>query len=392
MKKIYSFFSFAMLALVMLAFSACNNGNENEEGTKVNVGNATYMYGDQNMYGMGENFIMHMPFEGVKVTADAQAQIQYEGSGDVLVVEILSTSADNIFPATGEYKVGEAAEDANIVIAGFEYDLGEMLGLPAGQIVVQFGSYLAHVTNGKIDTYKFITDGSMTLEGNSDKAKFVLKAVFDNDSTATYSYEGALQFNDPSAPDMSLLDPDPSTVSFDYEPTEASTFDESKVTFSEYGCVNYGDFFRTGSDCMQLDLTGDEWEASILFWGKTGSKAPQGVYKVEKSKAAGTVWPSPGGNDEEDFRSLFVLWDTKGTADTGDDTCMGCYYIADGTLTIEGKTIKGDFITAHGSALKFNYTDAQDITFNAQQQVKATKNVRKFAAPKIQPINHAQRR
>lgn len=363
MKKTSQLFSFAMLAIVLLFFTACDpNENPKKDAVRLSIGNAIYLGSE---YEVGETFVLHIPFDGVNVSIDGNQNVAIEGNGEMMSIEFVSVSAENVFPANGKYKVQEDMELANIIIPGYEFDLGAAMGLPEGMYVYPFGTYMATIADGEYKSWKFVVDGEMTIEGNADNAKLAFKAVYEDGTEVEYVYEGELKFFDPSAPDMSDLEPDPSTVSFDLEPTDKKTFGTADLDFGAYGIKNFGNYYRTGTDCILVELKSRSWDAYILLWAEANSQTPQGVYTVDKTKKANTCWPSPGGNSEMDYFSNFMLWEPGPTSD--DDKYLATYYIQSGTLTIDGKDIKGDFITANGSKFNFVYTDEDDIYFNGNE-------------------------
>lgn len=110
------------------------------------------------------------------------------GNGKVLVMDLFSETAENLLPAEGIYRIGDAIEDGAIV-AGFDG-----MGMP-------IGTYVYNMVDGEFVDYDFILSGAVEIKKGKaeDELEFYIYAVFEDGSEANYYYGGKLLLTDLSA-------------------------------------------------------------------------------------------------------------------------------------------------------------------------------------------------
>lgn len=107
------------------------------------------------------------------------------GTGDILVLEVCSETADNLIPAEGFYDIADMIEDG-VVVAGFE-----MLETP-------IGTYLYNMVDDERAGYKFITNGSVEIKKTAiaGEVEVFVDARFEDGKQQKYYYKGALLVED----------------------------------------------------------------------------------------------------------------------------------------------------------------------------------------------------
>ena len=110
------------------------------------------------------------------------------GTGEVVVLELCSESAEDLLPAEGTYKIGDEIKDGCIV-AGFDFD-----GTP-------IGTYTRKLVDDEITESACIVDGAVEIKkGSKDgEMEFFIYAIFEDSKEAYYYYKGELLIENLSA-------------------------------------------------------------------------------------------------------------------------------------------------------------------------------------------------
>ncbi len=103
------------------------------------------------------------------------------GTGEIVVLELCSESADDLLPAEGIYQIGDEIKDGSIV-AGFDFD-----GTP-------IGTYTRQLVDDEIVESACIVDGAVEIKkGSKDgEMEFFIYAIFEDSKEANYYYKGEL--------------------------------------------------------------------------------------------------------------------------------------------------------------------------------------------------------
>jgi hypothetical protein len=103
------------------------------------------------------------------------------GTGEIVVLELCSESADDLLPAEGTYKIGDEIKDGCIV-AGFDFD-----GTP-------IGTYTRKLVDDELVESACIVDGAVEIKkGSKDgEMEFFIYAIFEDSKEAYYYYKGEL--------------------------------------------------------------------------------------------------------------------------------------------------------------------------------------------------------
>ena len=113
------------------------------------------------------------------------------GTGDVLVFELFSESADNILPAEGVYPIKdmEPIEDG-MIVGGFDIAMG-----------TPFGSYIQHMENDEFVSWDLITGGAMEIRktNKENELEFYIYTVNADSVEGYYYYKGELLITNLSA-------------------------------------------------------------------------------------------------------------------------------------------------------------------------------------------------
>lgn len=113
------------------------------------------------------------------------------GTGDVLVFELFSESADNILPAEGVYPIKdmEPIEDG-MIVGGFDIAMG-----------TPFGTYVHHMVDDEFVSWDLITGGAMEIKKTKkeNELEFYIYTVTADSVEGYYYYKGELLITNLSA-------------------------------------------------------------------------------------------------------------------------------------------------------------------------------------------------
>lgn len=201
MKKTF-FYLFAVLFLGSLFLASCEpkpdvdsnkdqteqpkdtTGNDDDlvvlpEGTiRLQALNSEYSTGADMGYSsaVSHSFLLMFATEECEVVMG-----QPFGTGEIVVLELCSESADDLLPAEGTYKIGDEIKDGCIV-AGFDFS-GTPIGTYTRKLVDDELVESACIVDGAVEVKKVSEDGEM---------EFFIYAIFEDGKEAYYYYKGKL--------------------------------------------------------------------------------------------------------------------------------------------------------------------------------------------------------
>ena len=146
---------------------------------------------------------------------------------------------------------------------------------------------------------------------------------------------------------------------YEYESTEAT---QQTIAFTS--CEMQYD---SQYSCWLLKAQKDEYMLGATFYSDNATDAT-GTYTVSDSNENGTMTASPGAADG------YVYYSFWGTTDE-DGYIVDIWFIASGTLTVNGSNFTGNFTSHFGSTLQASYTAAEA----APAYSKAPANIKPFA-------------
>ena len=199
MKKTF-FYLFAVLFLGSLFLASCEpkpdvdsnkdqteqpkdtTGNDDDpvvlpEGTiRLQALNSEYSTGADMGYSsaVSHSFLLMFATEECEVVMG-----QPFGTGEIVVLELCSESADDLLPAEGTYKIGDEIKDGCIV-AGFDFS-GTPIGTYTRKLVDDEFAGVAYIVDGAVEVKKVSEDGEM---------EFFIYAIFEDGKEADYYYKG----------------------------------------------------------------------------------------------------------------------------------------------------------------------------------------------------------
>ena len=103
------------------------------------------------------------------------------GTGEIVVLELCSESAEDLLPAEGVYQIGDDLKDGCIV-AGFDFS-GTPIGTYTRKLVDDEFAGAAYIVDGAVEVKKVSEDGEM---------EFFIYAIFEDGKEAYYYYKGEL--------------------------------------------------------------------------------------------------------------------------------------------------------------------------------------------------------
>ena len=103
------------------------------------------------------------------------------GTGEIVVLELCSESAEDLLPAEGVYQIGDDIMDGCIV-AGFDFS-GTPIGTYTRQLVDDEFAGAAYIVDGVVEVKKVSEAGEM---------EFFIYAIFEDGKEAYYYYKGEL--------------------------------------------------------------------------------------------------------------------------------------------------------------------------------------------------------
>ena len=277
-----------------------------------------------------------------------------DGSGEFVALEIFPEELVNNFPV-GEYTFAEEPQDG-YAWAGWEYES-----------VLPQGSYVYVIEEGEVVEIKYIVSGKVVICGTASAAEVFVDATFEDDTKATYYYDGKLKFEDFDATGGGGTGDD-GEYNFDYEPIATG---EYEVTFDVCQVLNNGNIYNTGSDNVELYLNGLEWMAYYdLFAPLNSGEDVYGTYTIVANRY--DEWcavPSSGGNDYGDTPSFF------GTGFTDDGYYTAAYYVVSGTVVIAEDGVTIDAVSYNGSKIKASYEGEVVVETGSTQYVKSAESI-----------------
>ena len=199
MKKAF-FYLFSLFCFVTLSLVSCEKpepGNKDDNGggnvndsTEVNDStiipegtirlqalNSEYSTGaDMGISSISHSFLLMFATEECEVVMG-----QPFGTGEIVVLELCSESAEDLLPAEGVYPIVDDISDGNI-IAGFDFD-----GTPIGTCVRKMKDDdligFDCIVNGAVEIKKTSKEGEM---------EFFIYAIFEDGKEVYYYYKGEL--------------------------------------------------------------------------------------------------------------------------------------------------------------------------------------------------------
>lgn len=352
MKKLTLFF--ATLLSVAVLFTACPPGGPGKEkGTPMNYWDGMFYSNhvdSENDHPYGEYSVVFMTGN-----LDVDDQGAFTGEGDALSLQIVAPEATSAQIPAGSYPVVDFTFEnnptQNMLVAGWEYDALAEYGMP-GVYLVPVGTYIFRISATDTLT-KYVVGGEMTVayEGEGNLATINMDVTFDDNTTAKYTFNGALNISTYEWPEPE----DP----YEYESTEAT---QQTIAFTS--CEMQYD---SQYSCWLLKAQKDEYMLGATFYSDNATDAT-GTYTVSDSNENGTMTASPGAEDG------YVYYSFWGTTDE-DGYIVDIWFIASGTLTVNGSNFTGNFTSHFGSTLQASYTAAEA----APAYSKAPANIKPFA-------------
>lgn len=333
MKKIYYFI--VLLVCTAMMFVACDNTNKpkTEDATQLADLVEAY-YSSEFVSGVSNDYWCSFITEDVVIDEEGNPL----GTGEFIYLEVFPATVANNFPA-GEYAFAEDATDG-YAWAGWEWDLGAEIGYGEGVILIPQGSFAYVIEDDELVTTKYMLSGSVKISGTPEAAEVFVDAVFNDGTKSTYYYKGKLKFEDYDN------DGEDEELSWDYEPVESG---EYTATFDYCEMNNWGDYYGYGTDCVDMVLSGSEWNGTFILSAPLGSGSDvYGTYTVASGYEEWTVDPSPGGSYSYDYASFL------GTGFEGDAYTIA-YYIASGEVVVAKDGIQFDVVSHYGSKIKGEY-------------------------------------
>ena len=347
MKKLTLFF--ATLLSISVLFTACPPQPPVEESTAMNYWDGMfYSYNEDNDHPWGEYSYIFMTN-----TLDANDQGQFSGEGKCIFLQVIApTAKSNQIPA-GTYPVvdyqGTEVPTQDMVLAGYQYDALADYGYP-GVYLVDMGTYAWNITATDTTTL-YVIGGDLTVAYEGNVAKLTLKAKFDNGTSETFAFEGAMNVGDYEWP----VPEDP----YEYESTEAVQHNLAFTSCDMSYEADYG--------CWVLSAEKDNYKLGATFYSENTEDA-SGSYTVSDSQDNGTVQASPGASDGNIYYSF---WGTT----TEDGYIQDVWFITSGSMTVTGANFTCNFTSHFGSTLQGSYTAAEA----APEMAKAPRNIKPIA-------------
>ena len=341
MKKVYYFITLLVCAAVL--FVSCEQGGgpskkDIENATKL-VENVEAYYSAEFVTGVSNDYWCSFITEDVVIDEEGNPM----GTGEFVYIEIFPAIVNNNFPA-GEYAFAEDPTDG-YAWAGWEWDLGAEMGYEEGLYVMPQGCFVYVIEDDELLETKYMLSGSVKISGTPEEAELFVDATFADGSKSTYYYKGKLKFEDYDNDGGSTGGED-EELSWDYEPVESG---EYTATFDYCEMNNWGDYYGYGTDCVDMVLSGSEWNGTFILSAPLGSGSDvYGTYTVASGYEDWTVDPSPGGDYNYDYASFL------GTGFEGDAYTIA-YYIASGEVVVAKDGIQFDVVSHYGSKIKGEY-------------------------------------
>ncbi len=343
MKKIYYFI--ALLVCSAMLFVACDNtknpGDKYADATRLTELLEAY-YSAELVSGVSNDYWCSFITEDVEINEEGVPM----GTGEFIYLEVFPKTVENHFPA-GEYTFAEDATDG-YAWAGWEWDLGAEMGYEEGLYVMPQGCFVYVIEDDELLETKYIASGTIEIKGNASEAEVFADVVFDDGTKGKYYYQGRLKFEDYDAEHGGggTGGEENGEMSWDYEPPTAG---EYTATFDYCAMNNWGDYYGHGTDCVDMVLSGTEWNGSFILSAPLGSGTEvYGTYTVASGYKDWTVDPSPGGDYNYDYASFL------GTGFEGDAYTIA-YYIASGEVVVAKDGIQFDVVSHYGSKIKGEY-------------------------------------
>ena len=191
------FYLFAIFCTLAIALTSCEpkpvGGEEDEDvvlppGTvRLQALTSQYATGaDMGYSSASHNFLLMFATEECEVITGEPF-----GTGDVLVFELFSESADNILPAEGVYPIKdmEPIEDG-MIVGGFDVAMG-----------TPFGTYIHHMVDDEFVDWDLITGGAMEIKKTKkeNELEFYIYTVTADSVEGYYYYKGELLITNLSA-------------------------------------------------------------------------------------------------------------------------------------------------------------------------------------------------
>lgn len=186
MKKTF-FYLFSVLCFMAVMFVSCEKqpegGDDKElelpEGTiRLQALNSEYSTGADMGYreAVSHSFLLMFATEECEVVKG-----QPFGTGDIVVLELCSESADNLLPADGVYPIADDISDGNVV-AGFAFD------------TTPIGTYVSHLVDDEIVGFDCIIGGGVEIKKTDkpNELEFFIYTVFEDGKEGYYYYKGEL--------------------------------------------------------------------------------------------------------------------------------------------------------------------------------------------------------
>ena len=314
-----------------------------------------------NLYvdGVSNDYWMSFATDGLEVDEE-----YIYGTGEFVYLEVFPKTVENYFPV-GKFPLAEDAKDG-YAWAGWEYDAGVDAGYEAGLYLVPQGCFAYVFEDDELIETKYMVSGYIEIKGTSSDAEVFADVTFADGTKSTYYYKGKLKFEDYD--NLSGGGGDDYDYNFDYEPTVAEDFD---ITMDICQILNYGDYYSTGSDFVELYLDGTEWLGVFDLFAPLNSGADvYGTYNIVADEYdAWTGVPSSGGDDYGDTPSFF------GTGFTEDGYYTVAYYVVSGSVVIAEDGVTVDATTYYGSKIRASYVGDVVVETDDVQGVKAQQSV-----------------
>ena len=188
------FYLFAIFCSLVIGLTSCEPKNGGDDDVVLPPGTvrlqaltSQYATGaDMGYSNASHNFLLMFATEECEVITGEPF-----GTGDVLVFELFSESADNLLPAEGVYPIKdmEPIEDG-MIVGGFDVAMG-----------TPFGTYIHHMVDDEFVSWDLITGGAMEIKKTKkeNELEFYIYTVAEDGTEGYYYYKGELLITNLSA-------------------------------------------------------------------------------------------------------------------------------------------------------------------------------------------------
>lgn len=315
---------FALLCAVAVLASSCGGnepgGKTDPKAAPAKLQNALY----QGKLQSGEALVYFVFTTGdVDLSGEAPT-----GNGLYFQVGIIASSVNNaLFPAAGEYTIGDEATAGTAYAQACQYVNFED-GASAGQ-----GTFAS---------------GKFTIAGDEKNATFTIDFITDEGDTAYYTCKASnVRMNEGN------YSP--------YELNQATTI-ALNASSASIETVNGGFYL----DVVNGDGTG--YTLSAVGYNNSSETPYFGTFNVGvnyEDETPGTLWSSAGVVTTQQGASIYPTYYAVVSAD-GISAQDPIYFVTGGSLTISATGVSGRLTTFYGSTINVSYTG--DVTVAPAQQ------------------------